>query len=359
MKILQLINKRQNRGAETFACQLSGHLEKLGHEILMVAIFDGKAKLPFAGKIICLNASTSKRFIDLKAWKNLANIIKTFQPDIVQANAGDTLKYAVFSKLIFNWQVPVIFRNASEVGRYLNSAFQKHYNGFLYKKVDRVASVSKVSEQDLLRHFPFLKGKTEVIPIGLEARKNNYPVMLQPKSAKHLVHVGGFSFEKNHEGLLRILLLTIEKTSNIHLHLVGDGPLKDEVQKKVKKMNLEAYVTFYGFVNNPLSYIEAADILVLPSIIEGLPGVLLEAMYCKTPVVAYKVGGIAEIVNGRTGIIIEKNREKEFADAIFNLLNKPENQIIENAYKMVLKNYLNKEIALKFVNSYRKIVVEM
>ena len=359
MKILQLINKRQNRGAETFACQLSGHLEKLGHEILMVAIFDGKAKLPFAGKIICLNASTSKRFIDLKAWKNLANIIKTFQPDVVQANAGDTLKYAVFSRLLFRWQIPIVFRNASEVGRYLTSVFQKQYNSLLYRNVDCVASVSKASKKDILKHFPFLKGRTEVIPIGLEEKGINNPVSFKPSSLAHIVHVGGFSFEKNHVGLLRILEFLLKKNDQIHLHLVGDGPLKKDIELEVKNRGLEPHVSFYGFVNNPLSYIDAADVLVLPSIIEGLPGVLLEAMYCKTPVIAYNVGGIAEIVNDNTGALIEKDHEKKFSDAILKSIDLPENQKIVNAYNLVKQHYMNKEIALKFVNSYRKIVVEM
>ncbi|MFV9482458.1 glycosyltransferase [Christiangramia sp. ASW11-125] len=359
MKILQLINKHQNRGAETFACQLSEHLEKLGHEILMVAIFDGDATLPFNGDIQCLNANSSKRFIDLKAWKYLAKIIKDFRPDIVQANAGDTLKYAVFSQLIYRWEVPILFRNASEIGRYLNSIFQKKYNNFLYRNVDFVASVSEVSEKDILKHFPFLKGKTKVIPIGLNEIVVSNRKRFEPSNIAHIVHVGGFSFEKNHIGLLRILKILIRENNKVHLHLVGDGPMKEEIELEVKNENLQSYVSFYGFVNNPLSYIDAADVLVLPSIIEGLPGVLLEAMYCKIPVIAYNVGGIAEIINYSTGIIVQKNEEMEFAQAILRSVEKPDEKIILNAYEMVMKNYLNKEIALKFVNFYRKIVEEM
>ncbi|WP_405198352.1 glycosyltransferase [Christiangramia sp. LLG6405-1] len=359
MKILQLINKRQNRGAETFACQLSEHLEKMGHEILMVAVFHGDATLPFNGDIQCLHANSSKRFFDLKAWKYLDKIINGFQPDIVQANAGDTLKYAVFSKLVYGWKVPIVFRNASEIGRYLNSILQKKINSYLYRNVDFVASVSKVSENDIIKHFPFLQGKTKVIPIGLnEIDVSNFK-RFEPSHIAHIVHVGGFSFEKNHEGLLRILEFLVRENNEVHLHLVGDGPMKKKIELEVKDKNLQSYVSFYGFVHNPLSYIDAADVLVLPSIIEGLPGVLLEAMYCKTPVIAYNVGGIAEIINNSTGIIIQKNEEIEFAHAILRTIEKPDEKMILNAYKMVIENYLNKEIALKFVNSYRKIVAEM
>ncbi|UZH55510.1 glycosyltransferase [Salinimicrobium tongyeongense] len=357
MRILQLINRPQNRGAEIFTCQLSEHLKVLGKEVQVVAVYKGKATLPYEGEIISLNASSTYRFLDLKGWKKLAKIIKSFQPDVVQANAGDTLKYAVFSKFFFGWEAPILFRNASEVGRYLSSTFQKRYNKFLYSNVDHVASVSGASEKDLIGHFPFLTGKTEVIPIGIE-KKENLPVKLRPTSAKHIVHVGGFSFEKNHKGLLRIFALLKKKEHHVHLHLVGDGPLKEQIEVEVKKMGLESYVSFYGFVNNPLSFIKAADVLVLPSIIEGLPGVILEAMFCKTPVVAYNVGGISEVVNDKTGILIEKNKEEEFSEAVVKSLSQANNSQINEAYNMVVSQFMNKEIALKFVNSYRKIVPE-
>lgn len=355
MRILQLIHKPQNRGAETFACQLSGHLIALGHRVKIVAIFGGKATLPFEDEIVVLNASAGNRFLDISAWKDLAEIIKSFKPDIVQSNAGDTLKYAVFSKLVFRWEVPIMFRNASEVGRYLTSAFQKQYNRFLYRKVDWIASVSKASEKDLLNHFPFLEGKTEILPVGLQEKAEISAVQLQPSSAKHIVHVGGFSFEKNHSGLLNILQIILETEDRVQLHLVGDGPLKEAVELQVKKLNLESYVSFYGFVNNPLSYINAANVLVLPSNIEGLPGVILEAMYCHTPVVAYDVGGISEILSNKTGFLVKKNDEHSFAKAVVKIFNSDNDAHLLNAHQMVLREFMNEEIALKFVNSYRKL----
>ncbi|MCY2686966.1 glycosyltransferase [Salinimicrobium sp. TH3] len=351
-----MIHKPQNRGAETFACQLSGHLVALGHQVEIVALFSGEASLPYKGEIHNLNASPGTRFFDVKAWKRLAGIIRSFKPDIVQANAGDTLKYAVFSKLFFRWKTPILFRNASEVGRYLNSNFQKHYNSFLYRHIGWVASVSKASEQDLLRQFSFLKGKTEVLPVGLEEKKEIPPVKLNPASVNHIVHVGGFSFEKNHKGLLRILKLVLDMDDQVHLHLVGDGPLKKEIELEVKKMRLVTRVSFHGFVNNPLSYINAGNVLVLPSIIEGLPGVLLEAMFCRTPVVAYNVGGISEIVNPETGYLIEKDNEEAFAKTVGELLASSDPIRLAKANEMVRKKFINKNIALKFVNSYRKLV---
>lgn len=355
LRILHLIQKPQNRGAETFASQLANHQNNHGHTVKLVSVFSGEANLPWKGRIESLKATGKFRFLDFKAWKKLSQIVKDFKPDIIQANAGDTLKYAVMSKKLHRWETPIIFRNASEVGRYLTSKHQKKINTFFYKNIDAVASVSKASKRDLLQHFPFLQDRCVRIPIGLEKKKIEELGAFSSK-IKNIVHVGGFSFEKNHKGLISIFKMVISKYDNVILHLIGDGPLRKDIELLVKNEGLESKVKFYGFVNNPLSYIQAGDVLVLPSIIEGLPGVILEAMYCKTPVIAYNVGGIREIVNGNTGMLIEKNNERKFAEAIINVLNEDNLIRIENAHKLVLKEYLNERLIKDFDNLYRIIV---
>ena len=353
LKILHLIHQPQQRGAEMFTCQLANHQKDLGLEVLIVSIFSGKADLPWKQKIISLQGNRSSRFVDIPAWRKLSGLINDFQPDVIQANAGDTLKYAVFSKKIFRWKSPIIFRNASEVGRYLNSSFQKKYNEFLYKNVDRVISVSEASERDLIKHFTFLKNKTEVVPVGLEEKKKIKSISFKPVDHQHIVHVGGFSFEKNHIGIIEIFEAVLAQNAKVHLHLIGDGALRSEVEQLVKKNSLENNVHFYGFVNNPLSYIKGGNLFILPSIIEGLPGVILEAMYCKTPVIAYDVGGISEIVNKETGELIKKGDVKSFARSIIQRLDEPKTAPVEKAYTMVVNRFMNIKIARKFNSVYK------
>ena len=101
-----------------------------------------------------------------------------------------------------------------------------------------------------------------------------------------------------------------------------------------------------------MSFIKAADVLVLPSIIEGLPGVLLEGMYCKTPVIAYNVGGVSEIITAQTGFLIPKNDETSFADSIIKGFKEPNAELIRSAYQNVSKNFINKDLSLGFVKAY-------
>jgi glycosyltransferase involved in cell wall biosynthesis len=352
MIIFQLIQKPQKRGAEIFAAQLSENLKKLGHQVVLITIFEGKCELPFSGEIINLNRPISKRLYDYKGWKQLANLIEKYKPDIIQCNAGDTLKFAVFSKVLFNWKSIVIARNASLVSRYVNSRFAKILNHFLYSKVDFILSVSENSKNDLIQLYPFTNTKIDVIPVGIEIQEIHNIDFNKYHNSKHIVHVGGFTFEKNHIGLLNIWEIFSKKKENVFLHLIGDGPLQKSIVEEVENRKIKN-VVFYGWVNNPLDFISKADMLILPSKIEGLPAVILEAMYVKTPIIANNVGGISEVLrHNSTGFLIHDFDEKEFANLMSEIMDENLEQIKESAYNLVINNYLNTKIALKFQKSY-------
>ena len=355
MKILHLVQKPQLRGAEMFASQLGNHLMSLGHEVILVFVFPGKAELPFKGRSFQLGGNASRRMFDLSAWKKLAALIASEQPDIIQANAGDTLKYAVSSKLVFRWKQPVVFRNASTISLYIKSKAARLLHGLYFRHADKVISVSDTSASDFINLYPSLKSKVITIPIGIEEIQPTINAKTSKPPYK-IIHVGGFSFEKNHTGLISIFGKLIAKGVDAHLELVGDGALMAAVRAQVAAAGLTPRVTFHGYRNNAMELIAAADVLLLPSIIEGLPGVILEAFYCKIPVVAYNVGGIREIVrNKETGYLVEKHDEDAFVAAINEALN-PNDTLTGNAWKLVKSNYTNIGIARKFAACYQQLI---
>ncbi|HAI83442.1 MAG TPA: glycosyltransferase, partial [Chitinophagaceae bacterium] len=87
-------------------------------------------------------------------------------------------------------------------------------------------------------------------------------------------------------------------------------------------------------------------------------GVILEAMYCKTPVIAYDVGGISEVVNDKTGYLIPKNDEAAFVDALVAVANQRPEGKIEAAYQLVTTQYNNKSIATQFATMYQQVVAQ-
>lgn len=355
MKVVQLVMSRQFRGAEIFAAQLSRELLSNGVDVLYISLYQNNRPpvlVPEGIRYLDLGA-TRNSAVSWSLLKQLATVLRDFNPDIVQANAGDTLKYAVLSRLLFRQRYKIVFRNASTVSRYLRSSIQKGLYTLLYRWVDRVISVSEFSRKDFSTTFPALRSRTVVIPNciipGSPVRRTDFK-----DTDFNLVHVGGFTFEKNHEGVLRIFSEVKQKIPNAKLWLVGDGPLKEHIQQLVQQKAIEG-VQFTGFVANSIDYIASARVLILPSIIEGMPGVILEAMYSRIPVVAYQVGGIGELVkNSETGWLVKPGDEGGFVNAVFEISEHANiKSVTDQAHQFVMNEFNSKDIGKRFFEAYQ------
>ncbi|NVJ47559.1 MAG: glycosyltransferase family 4 protein [Cytophagia bacterium] len=358
MKIFQLIQCPQSRGVEIFTAQLCDSLSQRGHEVLLISLFSGDYSLPFSGRQIHLGLNTSRRFWDWKAWKAFAHLIEREKPDVIQANAADTLKFAVFSKLLFGWKVPLVFRNASLFSQYIQGFGKKKFNQFLLNRVDGVVSVSEASQKDMQDFFSLKRPKFQVIPIGISL--NDLEANFSDSKETELVHIGGFTFEKNHRELLSIFENLSKKYPKLTLRLIGNGPLVDEVNEEIVKRGLETKVKLMGALPKPYLGLSKKSILVLPSRIEGLPAVIVEAIFLKIPVVAYGVGGIPEILkNGETGWCIPPNDSEAFIYAIQEVLEMDQpskKKILDQAYDLVISNYSLSKVTLQFEEFYQSLL---
>ncbi|WP_127127384.1 glycosyltransferase family 4 protein [Pseudoflavitalea rhizosphaerae] len=361
MKILHLLQRPQLRGVETFTSQLSIHLKEEGHQPVIVFLYNGKASIPFDGPVYHLHASRILRFMDIRAWIRLARIIREVKPDIVQANAGDTLKFAVPSKLLFRWHALLVFRNASMISLYIRQLPAKFLNRIFFEFPQLIISVSRASAADFTKMFPSLGNKVITLPVGIEGQPMPVDNHLSKPHQVTLIHVGGFTFEKNHLRLIGIFKKLVSIYPGACLQLVGDGPLRPGIEELVIEMGLTENVSFLGAREDARELIGRADLLVLPSIIEGLPAVILEAFYCNTPVVAYDVGGVGEVVfENFTGRLVEKNDEGAFLNAIICVIEDQEatRQMIENARRLVTAGYLNSVVCRSFIEVYNRLITE-
>jgi glycosyltransferase involved in cell wall biosynthesis len=356
VKIIQLIQRPQARGVELFTSMLSEELQRLGHVVILISIFEGEYCLPFSGKQIHLKRPIKKRFFDMKAWKEFSRIVKNESPDIIHANAADTLKFSVFSKKLFGWNEPIIFRNASQIGLYIKSPWVKLYNNYLYKNIDGVISVSNKSKEDFQSLFNFSKAH-QVISIGIQIPK--ILTKTDPVDYPLLVHIGGFSYEKDHSGLIEIFSGVHSQFPDLKLWLIGEGPMKEEIVEMVESLNLENSVIFKGAISNPFEIIPGNSILVLPSIIEGLPAVILEAFAYKIPVIAYNVGGVPEVlINEKTGYLIIKSDQMAFKDKIIQILQKDRedlNPMLNSAFEVYENNFKIEDVSESFEKFFEMI----
>ncbi|KKI19836.1 MULTISPECIES: glycosyltransferase [unclassified Leucobacter] len=122
----------------------------------------------------------------------------------------------------------------------------------------------------------------------------------------HVVLVGRLSPEKNHESLLRALADSRDRLSQrLTLTFLGDGPLRLKIEQLVAELELQDIVRLRGLVANPYSHLRAAGALFLPSLHEGQPLVILEALTTRTPVVASDIPGSRSVLkDGQYGVLV-------------------------------------------------------
>jgi glycosyltransferase involved in cell wall biosynthesis len=136
-----------------------------------------------------------------------------------------------------------------------------------------------------------------------------------------LVCVGRLDRLKGHDTLLEAFVLVVAEQPRATLRLVGDGPRRAALEAQVARHGLGHHVTFTGSAGDVRPFLHGADVFVLASDTEGLPGAVLEAMACGLPVVATDVGGTSHaVLDGDTGLLVAPHDPSALARAVCRLL---------------------------------------
>ncbi|MFC4077394.1 glycosyltransferase family 4 protein [Salinithrix halophila] len=148
-----------------------------------------------------------------------------------------------------------------------------------------------------------------------------------PEGVKSILFVGNLYKVKGLGDLLRAFSQVAEQHPEVCLYLVGDGPLRGELKQQARESGVEEQIHFVGRKPHeeiPV-WINSSDVVVLSSLSEGMPSIILEAMGCGKPVVATDVGGISEILqHRRTGFLVKPGEPKELARYLSILLTENE-----------------------------------
>lgn len=250
-------------------------------------------------------------------------------------------------KKIFN--IPhVITIHAADIFLLENLPFKNVIADFIAKDCDEIIIVSSyVSERFLTMISSNLKeyveNKITVLPMGIDVLS-----FQEHKDIKHLKHrytisskftllyIGRLADKKGISYLIEAMPTIIKHINDVCLIICGDGHLLGELIQIVKKLNLERYVTFTGFVSNDikLDYISIADIVIVPSLVldtgetEGLPVVILEYLAAGKPIIATNVSGIKDVIeSGWNGILIEQRSSEQISNQVLRLLSDEELRI--------------------------------
>ncbi len=159
--------------------------------------------------------------------------------------------------------------------------------------------------------------RIQVVHCGIEPWKFPDPLPPQPGPPR-LVAIGRLSEQKGFALLLDALALVRHKVPDLHVELVGDGPLRASLVAQAKALGVTDLVTFAGWKTEAevRASLAAAQVLVLPSFAEGLPMVIMEAFAAGRPAIATSIAGIPELVTAQTGWLVPAGSPEHLAAAI-------------------------------------------
>ena len=128
--------------------------------------------------------------------------------------------------------------------------------------------------------------------------------------------------------------------NNIKIIIVGEGPDEEKLLNAINDNKLEDVVQMMPYEKNPYPLIKSLDLMILPSLWEGLPITILEAAVLKTPVLSMDVGGVSQFISdNQTGYLCEKNNYKMFVEKMINLLEQSHDEVLDRAYNRIKNDY--------------------
>ena len=321
MRIMHVITRREFRGAEVVARDLCSELAKRGHQVCLTGLFrpprpeEANRLTEHLPDVIDLGGPQRRGF-SLRIMLALRKAINQFRPDIVQANAFNALRFAALVRFLTRAKWPLLYRNVGIASQWITLPGQRLWGNLLLRQVDQVVSVSEESRDDFAATYRIAKSRIRVtrqgvsVPSVLESAKWRRQLQELIGCAQDdplLVHVGNFAPEKNHIGLLESFSQILEKRPESHLVLMGDGPLRAQVESRIEKLAVGPSVHLLGTRADAACLVAGADLMLVSSHVEGIPGVVLESCARAVPVVATHVGGLGEIIqHGQTGLLVPK-----------------------------------------------------
>lgn len=163
---------------------------------------------------------------------------------------------------------------------------------------------------------------------------------------------------KGHKYLIKATEILKEKAPRIKVIIVGEGPLRMELDTMVKRIHVEDMVFFLGFREDVPQILASLDLFVLSSHLEGMGSSILDAMASRLPVVATRVGGIPEVVvNGETGLLVPPKSPTALAKAILRIYadRKLGKCLGQKGYQVVHQKFSAEAMAAKVIMEYERL----
>ena len=321
MKIMQVIPYFCFGGAETMCENLTYGLRAMGHDVSVVSLY--AEHTPIASRMeangVKIHYLDKKLGLDLSMIPKLMKIMRQEKPDVVHTHL-DVIKYAVAAAR---------FSGVKHCVHTVHNVAHEEAEGRLQKIVNTIYfklgwSMPVALSPEVRRTIVSFYGlKEETVPMiynGVDLGKCTTKEDYSLSEPACLLHIGRFNDQKNHTGLLEAFSLVLKRHPNCSLKLIGDGDLREAMERYAEALKIRDKVLFLGSQSNVHPFLQEADLFLLPSKFEGMPMTIIEAMGTGLPIVATAVGGVPDMLTDSESGLLVSCEPEEVAEAVCKLL---------------------------------------
>ena len=349
-------------GVEQFVHSLSRHFAAKGVPVLVVLFFDGPARVRMEAAGVPVHVVQS-RYGDPRVVFEFARVLRRHHIDVVHAHGYKATILGALAAPLAGARLVRTEHGRLEPEHRRWVRFKMRFNSRLEKVVSRLAADAVVFVSNDVQSTSRSAGRNtlqRVVYNGFDPRPSSTDAALEgfddDPRLFNLGIIGRLVGVKGHAHLLKAME-RLRGLDNVRLYVFGDGPLETHYRVLAEQAGLAGVVRFMGFRTNVQDYVRRLDLLVIPSLHEGLPFTLLEAMYHKLPIVASRVGGLAEVIRDDVnGVLVNPGDPAGLAEAIEQLYLDADRRrrIGENAHQTVITKFLIDNMADQYLAIYRR-----
>lgn len=315
MKIVQVIPSFAFGGAEIMCENLIYKQLALGHNVIAVSLFDYHSPITerMEGKGIDIRYMGKHPGPDLSMTGKLKRLFVSEKPDVVHTHLN-ALKYVAPAANKAGIRCIYTVHNLAQ--KDASGISQKMYGHFFKKGMAKPVALSETVQKSIADVYGMPLTSIPVVYNGIDLSKCIVKTDYGVGDTIELIHIGRFFEQKNHRGLIDAFSIIHKRYENTVLRLLGDGALYDEIKAYTAELGLSDCVIFEGAKADVYPYLNKADVFLLPSLYEGIPITLIEAMGTGLPIVATEVGGVPDMLENKENALLTACDKEDVAMAV-------------------------------------------
>jgi len=364
VKVLQLISSGGYYGAENMLLNLCASQQKAGCENSLLLFYNVHVpNIEFYER--ARSRGLSVRMVHCKGradWRAVRQIEEYLREDSIDLIHTHGYKADLYGFLAaWRSNKPVVATCHNWVGGTAALGIYNQLDRLALKRFNALAAVSDEVAQRLRdTGVPAEKVTTIANGIDVQAFESGLPLpIINVNGSKVVGVVARLDLQKGFEYLLRAIRELCNIFYELKVVIVGEGPDRKAIEDMVKEYGLQSNVILAGQQSDMPGVYAAMDVFVLPSLNEGLPMTILEAMAASKPVVATRIGAIPSVINdGENGLLVDPRDTNGLRNAIASLLSDPNlcSRMGKKAHDWVSANYTSEVMAQKYRKLYEEVL---